>query len=162
MRLLEVVGLAKAPALDGVSFTVEEGETVAVVGPPGSGKTACLGCIAGAAVPDGGRVIFDGRDVTARRPGLPVPPGMALSIARALARRPRLLLLDDPFAGLSPEGTRSAVERLGKFRAEGLTILLATRRVTSVSALADRIVVLDRGRISDAAGAATHAWGGGR
>ncbi len=146
MRLLEVVGLAKAPALEGVSFTVEEGETVAVVGPPGSGKSACLACIAGAAVPEGGRVIFDGRDVTARRPGLPPPAGMALSIARAQTMRPRLLLLDDPFAGLSPEEIRSAVERLRTLRAEGLTILLAARETAMPAALADRIVVLDAGR----------------
>lgn len=162
MRLLEVVGLAKAPALEGVSFTVEEGETVAVVGPPGSGKSACLACIAGAAVPEGGRVIFDGRDVTARLPGLPPPAGMALSIPRAQTMRPRLLLLDDPFAGLSPEETRSAVERLRTLSKEGLTILLTERRAAAVSALADRIVVLEGGRVSDAAGAAAQGSGGGR
>ena len=154
MRLLEVVGLAKAPALEGVSFTVEEGETVALVGPAGSGKSVCLACIAGAAVPEGGRVIFDGRDVTARRPGLPLPAGMARSVARALAGRPRLLLLDDPFAGLTPEQARSAVDLFAKLRAEGLTILLAERRGAAVSALAGRTVVLDGGRVSEPAGAA--------
>jgi ABC-type branched-subunit amino acid transport system ATPase component len=162
VRLLEVVGLAKAPVLEGVSFTVEEGATVAVVGPPGSGKSACLACIAGAAVPEGGRVIFDGRDVTARVPGLPPPAGMALSIARAQTKRPRLLLLDDPFAGLSPEEIRSAVEQLRALRVGGLTILIAERRAAAVSALAARVVVLEGGRVSDAAGAAARGTAGGR
>jgi ABC-type branched-subunit amino acid transport system ATPase component len=155
MRLLEVVGLAKRfgphEALAGVSFTVEEGHVVALVGPAGSGKTTCLACIAGAAVPEGGRVIFDGRDVTARRCGLPPPAGMALSIAAALAGRPRLLLLDDALAGLSPEAARPVEALLGGLRAQGLTILLAAREPFE---LADRTVVLDRGRVGGPARAA--------
>jgi branched-chain amino acid transport system ATP-binding protein len=72
MRLLEVVGLTRrfgaVAALDAVSFTVEEGEIVGLVGPTGSGKTTCFACVSGVVIPDGGRVIFDGRDVTADAP----------------------------------------------------------------------------------------------
>jgi branched-chain amino acid transport system ATP-binding protein len=68
MRVLEVVGLAKRygdlSALDAVSFTVEEGQIVGLCGPSGAGKTIALDCLSGFAVPDGGRIIIDGREVT--------------------------------------------------------------------------------------------------
>jgi len=51
-------------AVRDVSFTVEEGETVAVVGANGAGKTTLLRVIAGAHRPAGGRIHFDGADVT--------------------------------------------------------------------------------------------------
>ena len=72
MRLVEVVGLTKrydgVTALDAVSFTVEEGRILGLVGPNGAGKTTVVDCISGFAAPDGGRVIFDGRDVTGQPP----------------------------------------------------------------------------------------------
>ncbi len=51
-------------AVRGVSFAVEEGETLALVGANGAGKTTLLRCIAGAHRASGGRVMFDGTDVT--------------------------------------------------------------------------------------------------
>jgi thiamine transport system ATP-binding protein len=56
------------PALDGVSLEVEDGEVVAVLGPSGSGKTTLLRVVAGLQRPDAGRVLVDGRDISA------VPP----------------------------------------------------------------------------------------
>src|SRR5579875_3303361 len=51
-------------AVDGVSFTVEEGEIFGIVGPNGAGKTVLLNCVSGLLRPDSGSVITLGRDTT--------------------------------------------------------------------------------------------------
>lgn len=55
-------------AVDGVSLTVRRGEVLSVLGPSGSGKTSLLRAVAGLEAPAGGRVLWDGRDVTALAP----------------------------------------------------------------------------------------------
>ena len=61
-------------ALDDVSLCVNAGERLGLIGPNGSGKTTMINCISGALPTDAGRIIFDGRDITAlaahRRAGL--------------------------------------------------------------------------------------------
>ena len=52
--------------LDGVDLTLHKGEVIGIVGPNGAGKTTLLSVLSGALTPDGGRVVFDGRDVTSR------------------------------------------------------------------------------------------------
>jgi branched-chain amino acid transport system ATP-binding protein len=142
LRLLEVVGLAKRfgprEALAGVSFTVEEGHVVALVGPAGSGKSTCLACIAGVLTPDGGRIIFDGRDVTRESPDRPGRAGLLLS-PPASPHRPdaRLVLLDD---GADAAATVPAL------RARGVTVILAARRLEPLRDLVDGAVVLNQGR----------------
>ena len=54
----------KRPVIRDVSLEVTKGEVVALLGPNGSGKTTCFYSVAGLAMPDGGQVIIDGRDVT--------------------------------------------------------------------------------------------------
>src|SRR5215469_11060166 len=65
--LLTVDGLLKRfggfRALDGLSFTLQAGEVLGLVGPNGSGKTTCINVISGLYAPDAGRVILDGKDV---------------------------------------------------------------------------------------------------
>jgi ATP-binding cassette, subfamily C, bacterial LapB len=51
------------PALNGISFEIEAGERVAVIGPNGSGKTTLLNCLAGILAPQNGRVLLAGRDI---------------------------------------------------------------------------------------------------
>jgi ABC-type branched-subunit amino acid transport system ATPase component len=54
-------------AVDGVSATFEPGSITAIIGPNGAGKTTLFSMIAGATAPTGGRIVFDGRDVTGLR-----------------------------------------------------------------------------------------------
>ncbi|MFI4987977.1 MAG: ABC transporter ATP-binding protein [Alphaproteobacteria bacterium] len=69
----------------------------------------------------------------------------ALEIAMALAARPRLLILDEPMAGMGPEDSARMVEMLGQLKGR-LTILLVEHDMDAVFALADRITVLVYGR----------------
>jgi len=66
---LHIVNLRKSyrkrPVIRDVSMDLGRGEVVALLGPNGSGKTTCFYSIAGLVTPEGGRVIIDGRDVTA-------------------------------------------------------------------------------------------------
>jgi branched-chain amino acid transport system ATP-binding protein len=69
-----------------------------------------------------------------------------LELAMALAGRPRMLLLDEPMAGLGPEESARMVEMLRALKRE-LTILLVEHDMEAVFALADRITVLVYGRV---------------
>ena len=69
-----------------------------------------------------------------------------LELAMALASKPRMLLLDEPMAGLGPEESACMVAMLREIKKE-LTILLVEHDMEAVFALADRITVLDSGRV---------------
>jgi branched-chain amino acid transport system permease protein len=68
-----------------------------------------------------------------------------VEIARALASRPRLLLLDEPTAGMNPAETLELAEQIGSLHRLGLTILIIEHKLDVVTQLADRVVVLDGG-----------------
>ncbi|HEX3210237.1 MAG TPA: ABC transporter ATP-binding protein [Geminicoccaceae bacterium] len=70
----------------------------------------------------------------------------ALGIALALATEPRLLLLDEPFAGMNTEEKERAVEMVRGIRERGVTVLLVEHDMPSVMRISDRIVVLNFGR----------------
>lgn len=70
-----------------------------------------------------------------------------LELARALASRPRLVLLDEVLSGLTPGEIDEAVELIRRIRARGTTIVLVEHVMRVVTALSDRIVVLDQGRV---------------
>jgi branched-chain amino acid transport system ATP-binding protein len=69
-----------------------------------------------------------------------------VEIARALALKPRLLLLDEPTAGMNPSETGEMQSLVAELKAEGLTILLIEHKLDMVMRLSDRIVVMDEGR----------------
>jgi ABC-type branched-subunit amino acid transport system ATPase component len=69
-----------------------------------------------------------------------------LEIARALAARPRLLLLDEPAAGMNPNETHEITELIGRLRDErGLTILVIEHDMHVVEGISDRVIALDHG-----------------
>jgi branched-chain amino acid transport system ATP-binding protein len=249
--LLEVRDLVKTfdavRAVDGVSFAIQPGQTVSLIGPNGSGKTSMINLISGVLRPTGGQVFLDGKRISGSRveriaelgiartfqngrvfgnmsvrdnvlvgmhtqlkasrpfPSLrhiPVlrwisllaetgialvrPPGVRreeqqllaeahqqlerfgqrllpreeqlaytlsyanrrrTEIARALALRPRLLLLDEPTAGMNPTETAEVLEQLLKLRVQGQTILLVEHKLDLVMKLSDHVLVMDSGKL---------------
>lgn len=189
--------------LDDVSFTVEQGEVVALLGPDGAGKTAIVETIAGRRAPDAGsaRVLghdavteraavrrllgvqprgsslprqLTAREIVATRAGQspdPLDPDELLerlglgasagtrctdlsgdaqqrvSIAVALAGRPRAVVLDEPTTGIDPAARRDILGLLEQVRDHGITVLVVTRLAAEAERLADRVGLLDRGRI---------------
>jgi branched-chain amino acid transport system ATP-binding protein len=225
--LLEAANLSKVfgglVAVNDVSFTVPERGIVSLIGPNGAGKTTFFNCMTGLYRPSTGRVYFDGRDITAKRPDLVTQAGIArtfqniklfrtmtaienvqvgmhsrlrsrftgmvlhtpfnrreekfaykeareqlnfvglkrhdelamnlpygdqrrLEIARALASEPRLLLLDEPTAGMNPQESEELRQLMEKLRSErGISVLLIEHDMKVVMNVSDRITVLDHG-----------------
>ena len=69
----------------------------------------------------------------------------ALGIAIAMAAQPRVLLLDEPFAGMNPEEKDRAVRMVRGIRDRGVTVLLVEHDMPSVMRISDRVVVLNFG-----------------
>ena len=214
MALLEVNGLVRRfrglAAVDGLSFTVAEGQTVAIIGPNGAGKSTTFNLVCGLLGSDGGSIRFRGTDVT-RTPahsrtragmgrtfqvvqpfvdlnvvdniivgalfGASVSLGTAradaerlvelvglgdkrsspvsaltladrkrLELARALATKPALLMLDEVMEGLTPAEERDAVRLLNDVRVEGVTLLLIEHVMSTVRDLSDHVLVMDYGK----------------
>jgi branched-chain amino acid transport system permease protein len=70
-----------------------------------------------------------------------------LELARALASKPRLLMLDEVLSGLTPAEIDEAVDLIRRIRDQGTTIILVEHVMRVVTELSDRIVVLDQGRV---------------
>lgn len=214
--ILDVRGLEVAygpfAVLNGVDLAVRQGETVALIGANGAGKSTVLKAVCGFVKPQTGSVTFEGREVNRLRPdqmlvrgcayvaqgqdlfpdmsvhenvvmgafrirdrGLvaerldfvmqlfPVLRGKAsmhasglsggerqqLKIARALMSNPRLLLLDEPSAGLSPKLVDQAFEDLRRVREEtGTSVLLVEQNIRKGLEFADRGCVLELGVVA--------------
>jgi ABC-2 type transport system ATP-binding protein len=197
-------------ALDDVSFTIERGETVAILGQNGSGKSTLVRLLSTLLLPDGGSAAIFGHDVV--RDGRPVrrlvnrvsveasffkkmsaaenlsyaaryygmtagqtrdripeilgrvgfpkdrrdesmenlSRGMQqkVALARALLTSPVVLLLDEPTTGLDPRSKLEVQDFVREIRtSHDSTILLCTHDLAEAEALADRVGILDRGRL---------------
>jgi branched-chain amino acid transport system ATP-binding protein len=200
-------------AVDDFSFTIEEGEILAIIGPNGAGKSTTFNCITGLFKPTDGTVWYDGDEITnepmykvvnrglartfqsfrpledrtvlknvmlALSPNrifslsglladteeeateicelvglgddldvlpseLPHAGMLRLGVARALASEPDLLLLDEPFAGLSGEEVNELSELFESLRQNGITLAVIDHNMRGLLSLADRVVVLNFG-----------------
>jgi ABC-2 type transport system ATP-binding protein len=85
----------------------------------------------------------------ARRPASTYSGGMRrrLDLAMTLVGSPRVIFLDEPTTGLDPRSRRTMWDSIRELVADGVTILLTTQYLDEADYLADRIAVLDRGRI---------------
>ena len=224
MSLLRVQDLTKRfgglVAVNDVSFDVEEGEILSVIGPNGAGKSTLFKLIASFLQPTAGRVLFNGEQISGRKPHAVARKGVvrtfqettvfkemtalenvvvahhlrlhasvpgvyfatpaaraderrfresaaeildylglghvkdekarnlphgylrALGIALAMAAEPKVLLLDEPFAGMNPDETDRAVEMVRGIRKRGITVLLVEHDMGAVMRISDRIVVI--------------------
>jgi branched-chain amino acid transport system ATP-binding protein len=228
--LLEVREIARRfgglIAVNNVSFTVQKNEIFGLIGPNGAGKTTLFNLITGLMPPSGGKLIYEGEDITKLRPHKIAAKGIArtfqnlrlfgnltaleniaiayhihnkiglipgifgsplattkeeqtfskalellelvglaeradqkarnfaygdqrrLEIARALALKPKILLLDEPAAGMNPTEKGTLSELIRQIRDSfNLTILLIEHHVPLVMGLCDRIAVLDFGQL---------------
>jgi ATP-binding cassette subfamily B protein len=199
LRVAELrVAFGSSVVLENVSFTVRRGETVAVVGATGCGKTTLMRTIAGLQMPSSGSVAVSGgkahivfqepflfsetlrfnidlgRDlpdddvraaisvaqaefmwdidsnlatvVGERGVSLSGGQRQRLALARALAGRPRVLLLDDTTSALDPETEQRVIDALAHTDLVQSVLVVASR--PSTIALADKVVYLDGGRVA--------------
>ncbi len=228
MKVLEVEKLEKSfggvKAVDGISFSVEEGQAVGIIGPNGAGKTTVFNLITGFYRVDQGRILFYGKNITRtppyklphlgmartfqnlrlfsaltvfenvlsailRRDGynvgssvfrttdyfikeskaeekarelieffqlsgkedyaansLPYGEQRRLEIARALALEPKLLLIDEPGAGMNPREIQDLLQTLREVRERfSLSIATIEHQMGLVMNISDKVVVMDFG-----------------
>jgi branched-chain amino acid transport system permease protein len=70
-----------------------------------------------------------------------------LEVARALATRPRVLLLDEVMAGLNPSDVERAIQMVRRIRASGVSVLMIEHLMQATMALSDRILVINLGSV---------------
>jgi ABC-2 type transport system ATP-binding protein len=70
-----------------------------------------------------------------------------IGLAQALVHEPRLLILDEPTAGVDPVGTAEIIALIKRFRAGGRTVLLTSHLLGQIEDICDRVAILDRGRL---------------
>jgi branched-chain amino acid transport system ATP-binding protein len=203
------IRLGGRPILEGISVGIRPGEILGVVGPNGAGKTTLFEVLAGRYVPDRGRVVLGGHDITslklfararlglgrtyqspvvpdaltvaevfraarqafppfltrfhaewaADQVGLRVPMSALagsletlnrrkLLLACLLMRRPRVMLLDEPAAGLINSEIDELDGMIRHFAREmNVGVMLVEHRLELLSAIADRAIVLDLGKL---------------
>ncbi|GAA0485753.1 ABC transporter ATP-binding protein [Paractinoplanes deccanensis] len=86
-------------------------------------------------------------DLTKRPGELPYGRQRRLELARALALEPRLVLLDEPLAGLAGSESDELLELFRRVRDRGITVLLVEHDVPSVLRISDRVLVLEQGAL---------------
>ena len=156
-------------ALKGVSLKVEDGEMVALLGKNGAGKSTLFLHLNGIYEPDEGQVFIEGEELKYDKKSLlkfrqkvgivfqnpddqifaPKAPHhlsggqkKRVAIAGILAMRPKIMVLDEPTAGLDPQGVTDLSKLLKELNDEGITIIISTHEVNLVPNYAQRVFVL--------------------
>ena len=147
-------------ALVDVSFKVERGEIVGLIGPNGSGKTTLLNVISGLERADSGSIMLDALAIgrmpaheiaragvgrTFQTPIEGEPRGTDL--ARALATDATFLLLDEPAAGMTERERGALAQLLDRLRDAGRGVLLVDHDIELMTRVCDRLVCLDGGAV---------------
>lgn len=189
----------KTQVLKDISFEVEDGEIVSIIGSSGSGKSTLLRCITKLETPDSGEIRVDGkmglvfqnfnlfphysvlRNITEapvhvmkvpkeeaekearnllERLGLgdkadsyphQLSGGQAqrVSIARALALKPKILFFDEPTSALDPELTGEVLKVIRSLADLNMTMVIVTHEMEFARDLSDRIIFMDQGVIAE-------------
>ena len=87
--------------------------------------------------------LYEDKDIISK--GLPLGKRKKLEIARALATRPEVLLLDESFAGLNHSELNDSIEIIKKIKERGITIMIIEHHMKVIMAISDRIVVINYG-----------------
>lgn len=139
-----LASLQRRPVVHWVSLLAET--AAALLQPPRvrTEEAACLQAVHGELGRFGDRLL-----PRERRPAysLSYANRRRLEIARALALRPRLLLLDEPTAGMNPTETGEMLEQIRALGRAGHTIMLIEHKLDLVMALAEHVIVMDEGRV---------------
>ena len=88
-----------------------------------------------------------GKDARTKAKDLPYGAQRFLEIARALARKPKLLILDEPAAGLANPDVLNLIEIVRKIRAQGITTIIIEHHMSVVNEVCNFVTVLDEGKI---------------
>lgn len=145
MAMLEVKDLqvyyGMIQAIKGISFEVNQGEVIALIGANGAGKTTTLHTVTGLISPKSGQVLFEGKDITK------TPAHKIVSMGRALMSKPRIILMDEPSMGLSPIMVNEIFDIIRAVSESGTTVLLVEQNAKKALSIADRAYVLETGKI---------------
>ncbi|MBN8942816.1 MAG: branched-chain amino acid ABC transporter ATP-binding protein/permease [Rhizobiales bacterium] len=128
--------------LVGAHLHIKAGFLPSLLGLPGQGRAEALARAEAMALLDS-----LGLAAHAESPAQSLPYGLQrrLEMARALASRPKLLLLDEPAAGLNPQETHELGAVIKRIQASGVTILLIEHHMDLVMEVSDHVIVLDYG-----------------
>jgi ABC-2 type transport system ATP-binding protein len=96
------------------------------------------------------RELMDAYDLPPRRKVKALSKGMRtkLALLLALARRPELLILDEPSEGLDPVSIEELLERLAATAADGTAVFFSSHQIAEVERIADRVCIIDHGSIA--------------
>src|SRR5215813_9961457 len=163
---IAVSGLRKAfgdkTVLDGIDLDVPAGTVFSLLGPNGAGKTTTVNVLTTLMKADGGTVRVAGHDVATEAKAVRAAIGVTgqfaavdelltgqenLELAMTLVGNPRIIFLDEPTTGLDPRSRRTMWSIIRELVADGVTIFLTTQYLEEADQLADRIAVLDQGRL---------------